>query len=162
MKRTIVIKCERCEGTGIIPIFGGACQTAFVCRDCGGTGKKNFSYEEFEGRKEVDGIKRVFPRDPISNHHGKLYKAEDEQLESGEVLHFSQYGCDYQAFLKGEQPKPMEELYCPNYYEAGNEGVCSRCAKGLFDCGYGHPLKCLFWKDKAKCWEEYYKKHGKK
>jgi len=143
MKRTITIQCPACKGTGICNSY---LQIGFVCSTCLGRGKVEFSYEEFEGLKRIDGIKRVFVNDPISNHHNETYQPEDSELESGEVLHFSKFGCKYEDFLKGEEPKPMEELYCPNYYDAGHGGVCSKCRVGLRDCGYGRPLKCLFWK----------------
>ena len=153
--KEIKIECSDCKGTGL---YKGACEQdscAVVCRTCGGKGYAIFKYEEFIGKKVREGITRVFGKSC-----GFVHGAEDYKATDGEVLHFSRYGCSYQEWLNGVEPKPMEELVCPYYYY--NNGIGSepldKCRQNL---GWGDRIsECKLYKKKAKCWEEFYKRES--
>lgn len=155
MKRTIIIECQSCLGTGLVKKEG---QAACECSYCKGTGKTEFTYNEFEGRKEVEGITRVFPYCPALDNQF-FYRDEDYKKRDGQILHFSQYGCTYKEWIKGKKPIPMEELYCPAEFYLGDtsnikeKAPCSRCING-FQIGGCY---CHYYGDKLKCWEEWNK-----
>ena len=48
MKRTIVIECQACGGTGLYKGMAERDGAAVVCSCCNGTGKTEFTYNEFE------------------------------------------------------------------------------------------------------------------
>ena len=155
MERTIIIECTSCGGTGLEQESDVA---AIVCYDCKGSGKTEFTYNEFEGKKEMKGVTRVFPFVSYCSHH--YYSCSDKDFEStdGEILHFSQYGCSYQEWKNGVKPKPMEELFCPTEYflEDGDDlenAPCCRCKSGASIGG------CIWYYDKAQCWKEWHKKN---
>ncbi len=153
MKRTIIIECQACGGTGLYKGIAERDGAAVVCSHCHGTGKTEFTYNEFEGRKEMDGVTRVF-----EGSFGYVHTDKDTTTEEGRTLHFSQYGCSYEEWKAGVEPTPMEELYCPYIYRnrgIGNE-PCSRCKTGCKGWG-GSISDCKFYSDKAKCWEEWHK-----
>lgn len=154
MERTIIIECKTCCGTGLQTQkeFHGA---AVVCRDCMGTGKTEFTYTEFEGRKEMKGVNRVFPI--CASKHGVYFTADEDYVTAdGRVFHFSQYGCSYTEWKDGVNPAPMEEMYCPAEYcledtSHTENAPCSRCENGKSLSG------CLWYYSKDKCWEEWHK-----
>lgn len=153
-ERIIVIECPDCKGTGL---FKGNLErggSAVVCYKCGGTGATEFQYNDFEGRKRRNDVTRVFPRSLGYIHYDDDIVSE----ETGKTIHYSQYGCTYEEWLKGEIPKPMEELYCP--YQFVNKGVrsepCSRCTKGTRRVDIIN--HCTFFYDKSSCWQEYHHK----
>lgn len=159
MERTIIIECQSCLGTGLVKKKGHA---ACECHHCNGTGKTEFTYNEFEGRKKMEGITRVFPYCPSLNNRF-LYMDKDCKKD-GQTLHFSQYGCTYEEWLKGKKANPMEELYCPAQFCLGNtnnikteNAPCSRCVEG-FEKGICY---CSYYDDKSKCWKEWHKKTNK-
>ena len=153
MKRTIVIECKSCGGTGLKKSLLEQGKSAVICTSCNGTGKINFTYKKFKGRKEMRGITRVFAKDL-----GYIHSDTDISTKNGEILHFSQYGCTYEEWKKGVKPTPMEELYCPYIYSE-NHGIgnepCSRCNIGNKE--YGNIKKCKFYSDKSNCWKEWHK-----
>lgn len=157
MKRTIIIECKACSGTGLHKNnkeeSGGA---AVECRECSGTGKTEFTYTEFEGRKEMKGITRVFPLCASDHNYQHFHTDKDYETRDGKTLHFSQYGCSYEDWKNGVKPAPMEEIYCPAEYCLNDttdieRTPCSRCESGASIGG------CLWYDDKAKCWEEWHK-----
>lgn len=156
MKRTIIIECKACGGTGLHKESAGA---AVECRQCKGTGKTEFTYTEFKGRKEAKGVTRVFPICASDKKYEHFYTDEDYVSGySGETLHFSQYGCSYEEWKAGVKPTPMEELYCPNEYCREDtsdieNAICSRCKTGASVTG------CIWYDSKQKCWEEWHKKN---
>ena len=161
MKRTNnEIECQFCKGTGLdtssrIAVEGAA----FVCPYCKGTGKAqdtlflNREYHSFEGRKEAEGVTRVFESSLGYVHAGK------DITVGGRLVHFSRYGCTYEEWKAGVKPTPVEELYCPNQYRYRGKGEepIERCKNGY---GVGClPYNCKFFSDKAKCWEEWHKEN---
>ena len=59
--KSIKIECRACAGAGIYPGFGDMDETGCVCHKCGGTGEYEFHFNDFTGRKKLDGIRRVIP-----------------------------------------------------------------------------------------------------
>lgn len=156
MKRTIVIECQSCDGTGLHKQSDGA---AVECRYCGGTGKTEFVYNDFEGRKEMKGVTRVFPCCASDHNYHYVHTDKDLVTREGETLHFSQYGCSYTDWKNGVKPAPMEEMYCPAEYQLKvcsdvENAPCSRCKSGAAIGG------CQFYWDKAKCWKEWHKNNS--
>ena len=154
--KEIKIECPDCKGTGL---YKGCCEhgsCAVVCRKCGGTGYTTFKYNEFTGKKVREGITRVFGKSC-----GFVHMSEDYRYEDGRTLHFSRYGCTYQDWLNGVEPRPMEELVCPYYYYnngIGNEPL-DKCRKNL---EWGDRIsECKKYNDKVKCWEEFNRKVAK-
>ncbi len=155
MKRTIVIECETCNGTGLHRECGGA---AVVCGSCKGTGKTEFTYNEFEGRKEMEGITRVFPNCAGDKNYYYFHIDKDYVIGEGEVLHFSKYGCSYSEWKDGVEPTPMEEMYCPAEYILEDKtdvenAPCSFCKDGASSDG------CKFYWEMSKCWDEWHKRN---
>ena len=147
--KEIQIECPTCNGTGL---YQGMCEhdgCAVVCTRCGGKGYTTFKYNEFTGKKVKEGVKRVFEKTC-----GFVHGADDYTCPDGKVIHFSQYGCTYQEWLNGAEPKPMEELVCPYVYY--NKGIGSepfeRCRHGI--PVLGRIPDCAFYSDKARCWKE--------
>ena len=151
MERTIIIECKKCKGTGLCQGINEEYGAATICSKCGGTCKIDFSYNEFEGRKEIKNITRVFKAIPGYIHSGK----DVTDLE-GNILHFSKYGCSYEEWESGINPKPMEELYCPNEYDNKwkyhKRSLCKQCGERLNSCN-----DCKFYSNKDKCWKEWHK-----
>lgn len=104
MAEKITIKCEcgACNGTGLY--MGWTCHegAAQICRECKGTGMTELSYVPFTGRKEMQGVKRVFPT--TSGIH--LYP--DTHSFNDGVVYFGEYGCSYEDWKAGVEPKPIK------------------------------------------------------
>lgn len=58
-KHSITIQCQPCGGTGLYSGFMEGKGEAVVCAGCGGTGKQDFTYQPFTGRKKKNGINRI-------------------------------------------------------------------------------------------------------
>lgn len=143
----IEIECQSCDGTGL---YRGMCEDgkcAVVCGKCNGTGKTEFHYEPFKRRKIKPNVLRVF-----KSSFG--YGHSDKNTNS---IEFSRGGCTYDEWLKGEQPKPVKDLYCP-YMWNGQKYTLDKCKKLVF----GDRISdCHEWNNKAKCWSEYEMKNMK-
>ena len=149
----IEIECPTCEGTGL---YAGMCEQdgcAVICDNCNGKGYTTYEYNDFTGKKVKEGVIRVFEKTCGYVHSGKNCVCDD-----GRVLHFENYGCSYEEWLNGKEPRPMEELVCPyQYYNngIGNEPF-ERCRENA--PGIGFISDCKLFAQKDKCWEEYNKK----
>lgn len=146
----IIIQCSSCEGTGLYKGFAENGKSAVVCHVCNGTGKIEFNYNEFTGRKTREDVSRVY-----DGSHGYGITDVDIKTDGGKVIHFSQGGCTYQEWLNGMEPKPIKDLYCPYLWKntgIGNEPL-ERCERGCK--GFGSISDCAFYSDKVTCWELY-------
>ena len=148
--KELKIECPQCRGTGL---YKGCCEKddcAVVCTNCSGKGYVIYRYNDFTGKKVKEGVTRVFGKTCGFVHSSHDYKCED-----GKILHFSQYGCSYEEWLNGKEPRPMEELVCPYLYY--NKGTGSepldKCRKNL-ELGM-RISECKYYKDKAECWKEF-------
>lgn len=157
MKRTIIIECPSCKGTGLHKCKSiGSTQefneAAIECNKCKGTGSIPFTYNVFNGIKNINGVTRVFPYCP---HGGSYYNTKDSLSPiSGKTLHFSSYGCSYEDWKKGVKPSPMEEKYCPFEY-------CSKNTLDFEKAPFPRCKKidnyCTMYGSKDRCWEEWHK-----
>lgn len=96
MKRTITIECKFCGGTGLYKGMAERDGCAVICSSCQGTGKTEFTYNEFEGRKPMENVTRVF-----EGSFGYIHSDKNCTTEEGKTIHFSQYGCTYEEWQKG-------------------------------------------------------------
>lgn len=153
--KTIIIECPSCKGTGLYRGMAERDKCAVVCSTCKGTGKTEYSYNEFTGRKIQKDVKRVF-----KDSCGYVHSDNNVEYENGKTIKFEEGGCTYEEWLDGVEPKPVKDLYCP--YIWNNKGIgnepCSRCKEG--HKGFGYISNCIFYSDKAKCWEEYESRGG--
>ena len=156
-KKQIIVECEceECGGTGLYTRNSTYDGAAFVCLSCDGTGKIEISYIKFEGRKEKEGIIRVFEKDFGNTVYGK-----DTDVD-GKLIRFSKYGCSYEDWKKGVKLIPIEELHCPFiHYNCSAFGSlektpCSRCIDGVSNKGWAYD--CTYFSDKAECWKEWHR-----
>jgi hypothetical protein len=125
---------------------------AVICVDCEGTGGVEVEHDLFEGRVLRNDIVRVF-----GSSCGYVHTDKDVEGENGVVYEFGKYGCTYEEWLAGAEPKPMEQLYCPYIWK--NHGIghepLARC-KEMTGCG--QISRCGYYNDKAQCWKEYWAK----
>jgi hypothetical protein len=148
------IECPACKGTGL---YKGMCEkggSAVVCHSCKGTGRTTFtySYTEFTGKKKRDDVNRVY-----SGSHGYVLTDKDITTDEGKKIEFSKAGCSYEDWLKGKEPVPVKDLYCPYSYTNQrlqtndvNDLYKTRCSKAL---GFGLISACKLNCEKHVCWE---------
>lgn len=102
----IIVKaqCGDCGGSGIY--VGVACHdgAGMVCRNCDGKGFVEISYTPFDSRKKRDDVTRVFGYKPYRS----VYPT-DHAFEDGKTVKFSEFGCTYEEWEKGETPKPWPD-----------------------------------------------------
>lgn len=147
--KTIEVECPSCHGTGLIVGCSERGGAAVVCSVCKGTGKVEYSYNDFTGKKVREGVNRVF-----ESSFGYIHTDIDVITKEGKLIRFSEGGCTYQEWLNGEQPKPVKDLYCPYQYRnrgVGNEPL-DRCKE---NCGFGFIKDCRCWEHKEECWQLY-------
>jgi hypothetical protein len=150
-------ECNSCKGTGLYCGFAECKGAAVICHDCKGTGKVAISqtFTKFVTRKRRNNVKRVY-----ETGAGYSIGAEDVVTRDGDMIHFSRYGADYQDWLNGVKPLPIEELHCP--YQHTQQGLQSNDVNGLYKsrCDKGLSLggmitKCKCRSDMARCWKIY-------
>jgi hypothetical protein len=100
---TLKIECRSCGGTGLYRGSSEWGDCAVVCMHCSGTGGVIYGYEQFEGRRPAEHVKRVFKAVAGAKHTHK----------DAEGIRFSRAGCSYSSWIKGAEPLPVRELYCP-------------------------------------------------
>lgn len=106
MAKRITVKCEctDCGGTGLYTGWNCHDGATSVCDTCKGTGATEISYTPFTGRKEKKGVIRVF-----SNVRWRHVYPERHVFDNGKVIDFSKYGCTYEEWKKGVEPKTIPE-----------------------------------------------------
>ena len=75
--------------------------------------------------------------------------------EDGTVIDFDSGGCTYDEWINGEDPKPVQELYCPYIWK--NNGMNNEpFPECRFNIGLGDRIStCNHYKQKADCWKRY-------
>jgi hypothetical protein len=148
-------ECESCKGTGLYNGFAEKDGARVICTSCDGKGvvPVDCVWNKFVERKIDKGAKRVYT-------NGMGYGITDKDVTvDGKFFPFSQYGCSYEEWKSGVQPKPLEFLGCP--YQETRQSLQSkdknglyktRCNKGL---GCGYISDCKYFHDKATCWKVY-------
>ena len=122
----MTIECPFCNGTGIYSGMAESKETAVICRKCNGTGayKYQYSYNEFIGKKEKKGIKRVYL-------DGMGYKIGLGKINFDKVgeIDMDKEGVSYAEFLGGKSPEHIKKLGCPMI---ADQGACHKI-KGFVD-----------------------------
>ncbi len=138
------IVCQSCSGTGLYIGMAERDGAAVICTKCDGTGcySYKFTYEDFVQRKARKGVSRVF-----KTSAGYVHSSKDVN-----GVEFSKSGVSYDEWLRGKEPGPIKELYCPKQWthQSWNSSTCNaNCFAGslIRDCSYRSEM--------AKCWEEY-------
>jgi len=160
----IEAKCELCDGTGLYVGMAERKGAAVICHTCNGTGKVNQKkiFKKFKSKSKRKDVKRVF-----SSACGYIISAEDVTTNEGITIEFSKCGCSYDEWLKGETPKPIEDLHCPylhtgqslqNQEHPQHSVYLELCSKHL---NWGNISDCKCYKNKHKCWKKYYDAGGK-
>lgn len=136
-------ECGACSGTGL---FVGAAErsgAAVVCARCGGTGWRESVFQEFTGRKERAGVRRVFETNPgvVIGEGGKI-KLSDF---GGMPLE------DWLAGKPFERGMENRAYSCPRWWTqcvGGPMPEWSECNSNL-----GHSFsRCPHFRNKAECW----------
>lgn len=152
------IQCKSCGGTGVYVGIAEREGAAVVCRSCNGTGKYQykFEYEEFTGRKEKEGVTRVY-----KSNFGYMIAPKKINFHPLGEIDLSREGVGYDAFLAGEMPGHIKSLVCPMLADQGTchsiRGFVDECDK-LDGQGtlIGRPLSsCANQGNKATCWERF-------
>ena len=153
MTRTELIYCRACKGTGLYIGMAERNGSAVVCHRCSGTGAEKITFEPFKGRKAKEGVKRVFSTNP-----GNVLSAEDETDREGNLLPFSKYGCTYEEWVEGAQPRELEFLMCPNMLrdDRAREMYKQRCDRYI--TAWQSYSVCRKWPEKEECWSIYHQK----
>ena len=155
-------ECKSCGGTGLYQGMAEKKGSAVICYVCNGTGCEDIeiNYIPFKKRKLTNQVKRVF-----KNSCGYAHGSEDVTTREGVRIKFSVGGCTYEDWLKGADPKPVKDLYCPFLWtgqmlQSKDVGDLykDRCNKTL--CG-GRITDCKYYKDKVECWKIYEAAGGK-
>lgn len=138
-------ECRSCGGTGLYKGFAEKDGAAVICTRCKGKGYViDIHGKPFTGLKIRHDVSRVF-----LSSFGYVHTDQDFTCYDGQVLHFSRFGCSYTEWLNGENPKPMEELYCPKDFDGSELSICGKkCSSD-----------CPFFPKKEKCWKEWHEKH---
>jgi len=151
-------ECDSCKGTGLYAGFAEKDGARVVCHSCNGKGevKVSLSWNKFLARKTDKGATRVY-----TNGMGYAITDKDVTSKEGRFMPFGQYGCSYQDWLNGIEPKPLEFLGCP--YQETSQGLqCddknnlykNRCKENI---GWGRITDCKLFSNKGKCWKIYNK-----
>lgn len=146
------VQCPACNGTGLYAGITEKEGCAVVCHQCEGTGcfHYEYSYLPFEKRIGIDDINRVFKKSAGFVH------APDGIVDPDGTgpVDFSEGGCSYENWLKGDDPLPLKKLYCPKSWTGqswdselckkltGAGDLISRCEKRMNGT-------------MGECWEEW-------
>lgn len=148
--------CTKCKGTGLYKGIAEQGASAVICMRCNGTGKEHIheEYERFVERKQRDDVKRVY-----KTAGGFGITDENTKTDSGDIIPFSEYGCSYNEWKRGIEPKPITKLHCPMMHfgqgtEDGNFIRINICEK-VNKCFVGTYFPKCAETNRAECWKKY-------
>lgn len=143
-------ECEYCGGTGLYAGFAEKDDCAVVCRFCKGKGSIDYKHEyiPFTGKKQKSGVSRVF-----KGSFGYGHSSEDIITKEGKAIKFSQGGVSYSEWLKGGEPKPVKELYCPFMFMSQDLSKHPTLKKHCSIINNVGTFISECPQDKKKCWE---------
>ena len=122
----IIIECKSCKGTGVYQGMGEGDGAAVVCHTCGGTGKTEFEYTEFTGRKHKSGVSRVY-----LGGYGYQISTGTVIFKGVGQIDMDKEGVSYEEFCEGKMPTHIKQLWCPMLADQGRchsiEGFIERC-----------------------------------
>ena len=150
-------KCEDCNGSGLYSGMGEHDGFAVVCNSCKGTGKQHikYAYEDFDGRKDKRGIKRVLLHNPgIGVGLGKSKGGVDRD---GKELTLESFGgLTYKDWKDGKPFKTGTEMRaytCPAWWYQGVDYKKKPEWNECISCGSFS--ECEQFKCKEKCWAKF-------
>jgi hypothetical protein len=152
------VECPSCKGTGVYAGRGEGEGTSVVCYNCKGTGAYNYKYEyeEFQGRRKKEGVKRVYQ----SGYGYKIGTGVVNFQDGIGPIDMDKEGISYEDFVDGKMPDHTRGLACPLL---ADQGTCHKI-EGFFDkCNelHGSSLvgvkitKCSNRKNKHECWKRF-------
>lgn len=147
-------KCKSCDGTGLYVGMAEQHGASVVCSTCKGTGKHHFKYEyeDFEGRKEREGVKRVYQTNPwiMIGEKGGVCKLTDFGGMSYEKW---KNGNSFEIGMEDRQHTCPAWFYqSADYKKKPKWDIC--IAIGSFSA-------CDNFKNKEACWERFDKENKK-
>jgi hypothetical protein len=149
------IQCQACNGTGVYSGIGECHDVVVICWKCKGTGKYHyvFPYEEFTGRKDRSGIKRVY----LSGYGYKIGTGIINFAKIGEI-DMDKEGVSYDEFKNGKMPEHIKTLACPMLADQGAchdiKGFVDGCNK-LHGGWIGYIPDCKYRKNVDECWKRF-------
>lgn len=152
----IKIECKQCAGTGLYVGMAERHGAAVVCIHCNGSGCDTLTYTPFKKRKKRSGVERVF-----AGSFGYMHSARKETTDDGRVLNFQDAGATYAEWLKGADPKPVKQLYCPYLWTYQALQDKTHKAHQLYKdncvevCPGSRISDCHRWNTKHECWETF-------
>jgi hypothetical protein len=157
-KIQLQVNCPDCKATGLYVGMAERDGAAIVCGKCKGTGCYQFAYEyeEFAGRKDRPGVRRVYEANPGIGI--------GEVAERGIGLDdFG--GIAVEDWLRGEPFPPgseMREFSCPAWWyqttDYARKPEWKTCGEGL-----GGPFySCPHFDHKCLCWARFDEEEGEK
>lgn len=157
---TISIECKHCGGTGLYIGFAERDGAAVICFHCDGTGKTQYTYKKFSGRKNRDDVDRVFKKS-----QGYMLKGSGEiTYDNGLHVEFDKVGVSYEEWQDGKEPKLLRGLGCPcssdQYACHSIKGFTDRCEE--LNGGYISKFsECRLYNNCDSCWDRFEVKQRK-
>ena len=146
----IVIECKSCKGTGVYQGMGESSDVAIICHTCKGTGWTVFEYTEFTGRKNKQGVSRVY-----LNSYGYKISTGVVNFDGIGKVDMDKEGVSYEEFCEGKMPTHIKQLGCPMLADQGRcrdiAGFTNRCDS--FNGGWLNYIpSCENKANSAECW----------
>ena len=146
----VKVNCKSCGATGLYIGLAERDGAAVICTNCRGTGYQTIEEELFSERKLRDDVERVY-----TDGFGFVISSKDVTTKDGSHYPFSQFGCTYEEWLQGKEPKILECCSCPHmlYNEKAKEFYAHRCDRNIL---LGQRFQeCKLWNEKENCWDLY-------
>ena len=155
MQKVIEIQCPHCNGEGLYVGMAERDGAAVICSYCKGTGKSEYYYTEFTGRKINPKITRVFKTGQayIIAGKGKV------TLDNGYFINFEKEGVSYEEWRNGKEPKHIRNMGCPMCADQSQchdlEGFTDVCYN-LNGGWIGSFTRCKQYKCLHECWDRFF------
>lgn len=98
-------QCSICNGTGINKPQTESGKAGIICHICRGTGCEIIEYTPFTKRQLRTDVTRVY-----SDTHQYIIYNKDRIYWDNVIIPFSKYGCNYEDWLKGMKPIPIQGM----------------------------------------------------
>jgi hypothetical protein len=124
-----------------------------VCSSCKGTGHRAYAYEPFYGRKQAEGVKRVF----LSGYGYQIGLGRIDFSGVG-FVDMDREGVSYAEFVNGKMPTHIERMCCPLLADQGachdKKGFVTGCHERGCQIG-GSIHACKHQDRKRECWDRF-------
>ena len=154
-------QCKECEGTGLYVGMAEKDGFAVVCSRCKGTGKvhEKIEYDDFNGRKEKTGIKRVLLTNPgIGVGVGEMKKSGKKYPYFAGEESFG--GLSYEDWKSGKpfgKGTEMRDFTCPAWWYQGADYSKKPDWDECVGCGAFRD--CVNFNRKKACWAKFDREH---